>query len=473
MSKMKITLEKKQRPIKIIQFGGGVFLRGFVDWLVQLANNAGVMNAGVAIVRSKTTGIDPLSEQCFNYTHLARDGEHNEALLIDSIVSSVSASEDFESFLSLAENPDTEVIVSNTTEAGIVYKKCGMRSAECGMVGADRQPNKPASWSIFNQGETKAEVASDACPCGVVGADRQPNENIDTFPARLCALLWRRFSKGLSPMLIIPCELIEDNGDKLKEIVIQHANDWELGDKFLSFIDRCQFRNTLVDRIVSGKPSENIDIGYEDACINTSEYFHLFVIEGQSDSRFPLDKISDGVVFAPSVKPYRELKVRILNGAHTSLIPYALTLGVQSVGECLENDILRAHLELCLDEILSAITTNHEKARGYADSVIKRFSNPYIYHRCDAIVLNSVSKYRVRVLPSVLDYEKIHKKAPSQLLFALSKLIELYKNGGARDDAGVVEYIKSHPVCEILSNTELWGCDLSRFESEVSKNVNS
>ena len=425
----KITLEKKKRPVKIIQFGGGVFLRGFGDFFVHRANDAGVMDASIAIVRSRTTGVDPLSEQKFNYTHIARDAENNDTLLIDSIVASVSASEDFEAFLALADNPDTEVIVSNTTEAGIVYTKCGMRSAEYGMR----------------------------------------SDGVSTFPSRLCALLYRRFSRGLSPMLIVPCELIENNGDTLKKIVYQHARDWELEGEFFEFLDKCSFRNTLVDRIVSGKPTEKIDLGYEDSCVNTSEYFHLFVIEGERDERFPLDKISENIKFVKSVAPYRKIKVRILNGAHTSMIPYALLLGVQSVGECLQNDILRTHLISCLEEIIDSLDGDRAESVSYASDVIKRFSNPYIYHRCDAIVLNSVSKFKVRVLPSILEYKQKMGTYPKNLVFSLAMLIKLYKSDLARDDISVVEFIKNNDINAILASDALWGQDISFLSDEVKK----
>ncbi len=423
---MKITSEKKDRPIKIIQFGGGVFLRGFIDWLVQRANDLGVMDAGIVIVRSKTRGEDPLSHQNYNYTHLARDGEHNDITLIDSIMGSVSASEEYSKFLSLAENSDTEVIVSNTTEAGIVYEACPSPESKCP----------------------------------------------DSFPAKLCALLYRRYRCALSPMLIVPCELIEQNATKLKQIVIQHAQDWGLGDGFLDFIEKCSFRNTLVDRIVSGKPSDKLDLGYEDKCVNASEYFHLFVIEGERDERLPLDEVSSGVKYVESVDPYRTIKVRILNGAHTSMIPYALILGVQSVGECLKNDTLRAHLTRCLDEIITSLETDKDEAREYADDVLKRFANPYIYHRCDAIVLNSISKFKVRVLPSIIAYKEKTGSYPKALIFSLAMLIKLYKSGLARDDEAIIKKIKRASLDEILSDIELWGQDLSPLKSEVEKHDN-
>ena len=188
---MKITDKKTKRPVKIIQFGAGVFLRGFFDWMLQGANDAGIYNGNAMVVRSRTSGADPLEAQGFNYTHLARDASHNEAMLVDSIEGSLNACEDYEGFLALGENPDTDLIVSNTTEAGITYNAC--------------------------------DFPSEACP--------------ESFPAKLCALLYHRYKKGLSPMLIVPCELIESNADILKEIVLRHASDWKLEKGFFDYIE--------------------------------------------------------------------------------------------------------------------------------------------------------------------------------------------------------------------------------------------
>ena len=419
--KMRITDKKTKRPIKIIQFGAGVFLRGFFDWMLQGANDAGIYNGNAVIVRSRTSGADPLEAQNFNYTHLARDGAHNEATIVDSIEGSLNASEDYKGFLALAENPDTDLIVSNTTEAGITYSAC--------------------------------EFPESKCP--------------ESFPAKLCALLYHRYQKGLSPMLIVPCELIENNADALKEIVLRHASDWKLEKEFFDYIEECSFRNTLVDRIVSGKPSEKIDLGYEDELVNTSEYFYLFVIEGERDERLPFDKLFDGVKYVPSVKPYRTIKVRILNGAHTSMIPFALNRSVPSVGECLKNDEVSAHLAECLAEIVDSLDIDRSETEAYAKSVLERFANPYIYHKCASISLNSVSKFKVRVLPSILDYERKFGKAPSALIRAFAELIKFYKEGTPSDSPDAMEKLKNGTVEQILSDTELWGEDLSRFSSLV------
>ena len=424
----KITLNKPKRPIRVIQFGGGVFLRGFFDWMLQKANDMGIYNGNAIIVRSKTTGRDPLETQNYNYTHIARDAEHEDTTLVDYIAGSISASEQYDEFLSLAEREEANVVVSNTTEAGIVYERCDFDSGKC------------------------------------------PS----TFPAKLCALLYRRFICGLDGMLIIPCELIENNADRLKDIVLKHASDWCLGTDFDRFInEKCSFRNTLVDRIVSGKPSEELSLPYIDESANTSEYFHLLVIEGEADSRLPLDRLGLNVRYVPSVLPYRTIKVRILNGAHTSMIPYALLEGVETVSECLKNEVLSEHLKKCLEEIVLSMDIDESETRAYAKSVVDRFANPYIQHRCASISLNSVSKFKVRVLPSILEYERKYGKAPNQLMISFGKLIAFYKNGNPNDDAYAVEKLKNSTVNEILSDISLWGQDLSRFAKEVEIYANS
>lgn len=417
---------KQERPVRVLQFGGGVFLRGFVDWMVQKANDAGAYDGNVVIVRSRTRGEDPLAAQNYNYTHVARDGEHTDVTLVDCIAGSVDAAGDYEGFLALAELPTVEVIVSNTTEAGIVYEKCP----------------RP----------------TDACPA--------------SYPAKLTALLYRRFSSGGAGLLILPCELIERGGEILREIVLRHAKDWALGEDFETWVrTACSFRNTLVDRIVSGAPTAGDDfcLDYADDLVNTSEYFHLFVIEGEEDARLPLTKIGLNVKWVTSAEDYRTVKVRILNGAHTAMIPYAMLLGLETVGDCLADERTKAHLSGCLEEILTSMDGDAAENRAYADEVLTRFANPYIHHLCRAISLNSVSKFRVRDLPSILAYHKRTGQMPPHLLFAFGMLIRFYKLGTPQDDAGVIEALRTRTVGELLSDVSLWGADLTEYAEEVVK----
>lgn len=426
--------KKPNRQISVIQFGGGVFLRGFFDVMMQEENQITGNAAGdVMIVRSKTSGTDPLADQNFMYTHVARDGEHKVVTKVDCIAGSLNPADDFEAFLRLAGNPDTKTIVSNTTEAGIVY--------------------------VFTPKPESAE----------------------SYPARLAALIKRRFDAGLPGFLVLPCELIENNGTKLREIVLQHGRDWEFGEDFAAFVKYgCDFRNTLVDRIVSGKPSPDDELGlpWEDAHVNTSEYFRLWAIEGTPDPEHPLPfgDEHDFVKYVPALSVFRTMKVRILNGAHTSMIPYALLSGLETVGDCLADVKMRSFLDECIfGEILPSLEgeCDMSEARGYAEDVIWRFANPFIHHKCASIALNSVSKWKVRVLPSILAYKEKRGAYPAGLVFSLAKLIEMYKKQPPADDAKLIESMKSRSVAEILADRSLWGMDLSELLPEVERGIGS
>lgn len=417
---------KKTRPIRILQFGGGVFLRGFFDWMLQKANDAGVYDGAAVIVRSRTHGADPLAAQNFNYTHVARDGANTDVTVVDSIAGSVDAAGDYAAFLRLAEIPTLETVVSNTTEAGIVYENCP----------------RP----------------TDACP--------------ESFPAKLTALLYHRFSVGGTGLLILPCELIERNGDILRDTVLRHAADWALGEDFAAWVNTaCSFRNTLVDRIVSGAPTvgENPGLAWEDDLVNTSEYFHLFIIEGQEDARLPFSRIGLNIKWVESVEAWRTVKVRILNGAHTSMIPYAMLLGIETVGDCLRDARTRAHLDACLVQILRSMDGDEAENRAYAAQVLTRFENPYIRHLCAAISLNSVSKFRVRVLPSILAYREKTGESPEHLLFALCMLIRFYREGNPNDSASVIETFRTRTVPELLADADIWGVSLTEYAEEVAR----
>lgn len=414
---------KPKRPIKAAQFGGGVFLRGFFDWMVTKANSHGY-NGDVEVIRLKTRGEDPLARRNYLYTHVARDAENTDISLIDCIAGSFNPSQSLASLISLAREPQLELVVSNTTEAGIAYEEC--------------------------------EFSADAAPSG--------------YPATLTRLLYERYTAGLGGLLILPCELIEDNGTVLKSYVLRYAESWGLGDGFARWLESgCSFRNTLVDRIVSGAPEDKIELGYADDAVNTSEFFHLWVIEGEPDPRLPFELPELNIRWVRSVSDHRMLKVRILNGAHTSLIPYALELGVETVGECMKNETLRRHLERCLyEEIIPSLGDEwREEALRWADDVIRRFENPYIHHRCEAIALNCVSKFRVRVLPSILAYRERYGKTPKYLLFSFAMLLKMYKHGEPRDEEWVIATLRKKTLGEILADEALWGCDLTWLEGEL------
>ena len=333
--------------------------------------------------------------------------------------------------MELAENPDFRFIVSNTTEAGIAF------SAE------DKITDRPA----------------------------------DTFPGKLTQLLFKRYETGLDGFVLLPCELIDKNGAQLKACVLKYAELWGLGEGFADWIENKNiFCNTLVDRINTGYPKgESLDLDFDDKMVNTSEYFHLWVIDGYEGlfNELPFDKCGLNVIVTKELERYRTRKVRILNGSHTSMIPYALLCGVETVGECLKNDVISAHLKACQAEIVDSLDMNREEALEYADSVMTRFANPYIQHKCQSIALNSVSKFKVRVLPSILEYEKKFGKTPSTLMFSFAKLIDFYKKGTPDDAEEVIRKLKTGTVAEILADSTLWGQDLSKYADEVSKYADS
>lgn len=424
--------QKPQRPVKVLQFGEGGFLRGFVDWMLQKLNEKNLWNGSVTVVQPIENGLcDLLDEQNGLYTHIIRGAEGVETSLIDVIDGTVQPYKDFAAYLKLAENPELRFIVSNTTEAGITFD------------------------------------ANDKI------TDTPPK----SFPAKLTIFLKKRFEMGLGGFIFLPCELIDRNGDNLKKTILQYAELWNLGDGFVNWIEKENvFCNTLVDRINTGFPKdEKIELDYEDKLINTSEFFHLWVIETDYDleAELPFSKAGLNVIVTKdALERYRTRKVRILNGAHTSMVCYALLEGIETVKDCMDDENMHGFLKSCLfDSIIPTLDLPKEELLDYAESVLTRFANPYIKHYLSSIVLNSVSKFKVRVLPSVLEYKKRFGKYPENLIFGFSKLIEFYKEGTPNDGADVMEFMKKASLKEILANTEYWGADLSDMEEEI-KNAN-
>lgn len=427
-----MSFETVKRPERVIQFGEGGFLRGFVDWMIQKLNDAGEFNGNIVVVQPIEQGMcDMLTAQNCGYTHFIRGVEGVEKTVVNSISRCVKPYEDYDAFLALAHNPDFRFIVSNTTEAGIAY------------VEGDKLTDRPAK----------------------------------SYPAKLTALLFERFKAGLGGFIILPCELIDQNGVKLREIVLRYANEWELGADFINWVEtENHFCFTLVDRINTGYPKgEDMNLGYEDNLVNTSEYFHLWVIQGDAKlaEEIPFHKIGLNVIWTDNLEMYRTRKVRILNGAHTSTVAYAMLSGFDTVKSCIEDEKMYAYIKKCVfEEIIPTLDLPKEELVEYANSVLERFANPYINHYWSSIVLNSVSKFKVRVLPSITEYIKRYNKMPETLLFAFANLIKLYKTDMANDDKDVMEFMKNASTKEILANTSLWDEDLSYLYDEVAKYEN-
>ncbi len=425
---------KPIRPEKVIQFGEGGFLRGFADWMIQKLNEKTDFCGSVVVVQPIKDGLcDILAQQNCVYTHLIRGIEGVEKTVVDVISRCVKPYDNYDEYLKLAENPDFRFIISNTTEAGICFEE--------------------------------NDKLDDAPP--------------KSFPAKLTQLLYRRFKLNLNGFILLPCELIDRNGDNLKKTVLQYADIWNLGNEFKNWVETENvFCNTLVDRINTGFPKdENIDLGYEDKMLNTSEFFHLWVIETEYDieKEIPFSKADLNVIVTKDkLEMYRTRKVRILNGAHTSMVPYALLSGLDTVKSCMDNETMRKHLEKCVfEEIIPTLDLPKDELEAYANSVIERFSNPYIKHYLSAIALNSVSKFKVRVLPSILEYIKRFNKMPETLLFSFAKLIDFYRTDMTNDAPEIVEFMKKATVEEILANEKFWSQDLSFLADEVKKYADS
>lgn len=417
---------------KIIQFGEGGFLRGFADWMLQTVNENTDFDGQVVVVQPIEKGMcDTLTAQNCEYTHICRGVEGVDIKKINVISRCIKSYEDCEGYMALAENPDFRFVISNTTESGI----------------------------CFNDN------------------DKMTGFPYITFPAKLTVLLKKRYDLKLGGFIFLPCELIDKNGESLKKCVLKYAGLWGLGEDFKSWIESENiFCNTLVDRINTGYPEgEEIAKRYNDKMLNTSEYFHLWVIEGYPGlfKEIPFDKCGLNVLLTDNIEKYRTRKVRILNGAHTALVPYALLEGFDTVKSCMDNEKMYSHIKKCIfDEIIPTLDLPEEELQRYAESVLERFANPYIKHYLCSIALNSVSKFRVRVLPSILEYIKRYNKMPSTLIFSFAKLIDFYRTDMTNDDKAVCEFMKTASVEDILKKDEFWGEDLSFLKDEVLKYVN-
>ena len=404
---------------KVIQFGTGAFLRGFVDWMLDEVNKKTDFKTSVTVVQSTERGLADAINASSEYNLISRGIENGSEVVkkyrINSLSHCVNTAVNYAKFLALATDEDYAYIVSNTTEAGIKYDP-----------------------------SDKAEGCA------------------KSFSAKLTQLLYARFKAGLDGFTVLPCELIENNARELKSIVLRYADEWKLGADFIAWIsEKNRFLNTLVDRIVTGYDES---IGDTNPLANTCELYHIWVIEGE-DVGIPFAAAGLNVIYTDNLEKYRTRKVRILNGAHTSLIPYALLEGEQTVLEAIRNKKLKAHLEGCLSEVLPTLYGLYtaDELRAYMNEVIERFENPYIKHKCQAIALNSISKFKVRCLPSIKAYYDIFGKAPENLSVACKKLIEFYKEGTPCDDEALVEYIRTHTEEQIFSEGVVFGEDIRKY----------
>ncbi|KHN50369.1 tagaturonate reductase [Pectobacterium fontis] len=405
----------RQHPDRVIQFGEGNFLRAFVDWQLDLLNEHTDLDAGVVVVRPIDSDFPPaLDTQDGLYTTIIRGlNEQGEAVreprLIRSVNREINVYRQFDEYLALAHDPNIRFVFSNTTEAGISYH-------------AD-------------------DRLSDAPPM--------------SFPAKLTRLLYERFchfdgaaDKG---WVLLPCELIDYNGVALKELVLRYAAQWELTPTFTAWLnDHNTFCSTLVDRIVTGYPRAEVEaleqeMGYKDTFWDTAEHFYLFVIQGPQwlAEALRLNKLDLNIRIVDDIKPYKERKVAILNGAHTALVPVAFLAGLDTVGESMDDALIGKFVEKTIaEEIVPVLDLPHDELTSFAQAVLSRFRNPFIQHQLLSISLNGMTKFRTRILPQLLTYRERRGELPARLTFALAALIAFYR--GERRSEG--EALQTYPL---------------------------
>ncbi len=460
------------RPVKVLQFGEGNFLRAFVDYIFDVTNEKTDFNGGIVIVKPIEFGsLERFHNQECQYTLQLRGFENGQpkkvTRQITSVVDAVAAKEDYEKFMEYGCCETLRFVVSNTTEAGIVFDE---------------------------------NDKYDLCP---------PN----TYPGKLTKLLHKRFEKynGAADkgLIIIPCELIADNGIELKKCIMQFIELWGLGEEFKNWVDTaCSFCPTLVDRIVPGYPRDEAEelckeFGYKDELIVTAETFGLWVVESDSNleldqlrKELPFEEAGLNVVFTKDHHPYKERKVRILNGSHTSFVLAAYLAGKDIVKESMDDAVIRKYMEETLfDEVIPTLSLSEEDCKEFANAVVERFQNPFIRHQLLDISLNSVSKWEARCMPSFLGYVKKFNKLPKYLTFSMAALMSFYStqeegevNGGRclvgdrngekyniRDDQFVLDFFKENSAKSpeefakaYLSNTKFFGGeDLSKVDGLV------
>ncbi|MFD2700045.1 tagaturonate reductase [Paenibacillus shunpengii] len=454
----------QEMPVKVLQIGEGNFLRGFFDWMIYESAIQGLFTGSVAVTQPRRSGRHKLlniREQDGLYTLLTRGIENGAVVEREAIIPVLSHMidpyEEWNEFLAVAEGPELDIVVSNTTEAGLVYEK-----------------------SEYHEGTP-----------------------VNSFPGKLTVFLHHRFQhfqgdtgKGL---IHLPCELVEGNGDLLKSYVLMHSEDFGYSEEFREWVKSSnQFLNNLVDRIVTGAPSKSeirdIEerLGYKDSLINSAEPYHLWAIQGDSSlaDKLPLAQAGLNVHFTDDLKPYQLRKVRILNGAHTLMTPLGILQGKRFVRETMEDSHLGDWVRTAVyEEVTQALDLPQEELHVYAGEVFERFMNPYIDHRLQDIMLGSLSKFKVRLMPTMLDYYRKNGELPKRIVTGFAALLRLYRtvkteegfmtvtySGESvllKDNEAHLERLERHwaelgqgksldrVITQILAEETIWGQDLS------------
>ena len=466
MKKVNELKHRKSRPIKVIQIGEGNFLRAFADYGIDIANEELGFNGNVAIIVPVSSKPARFADQDNIYTVCLRGQKDGKPFKEDHIVTCVEkvlgAYEDYEEFMALAELDTLEFVVSNTTEAGIVYE-AGDKLSDC-----------------------------------------PPN----SYPAKLTKFLYERYNyfdgAADKALTILPVELIDHNGENLKKCVMQYVDLWKLEDGFRDWLDKdCIFASTLVDRIVTGYPRAEAakmceELGYDDALLDQAEPFSLWVIgDARVADKFHVSTAKWHVEFTDKIEIFKERKVRILNGAHTSMALGAYLAGFDDVGQCMADPSIRAQLNQSVyGEIVPTLHMPKEKVKEFAAAVFERFENPFVKHALLSISLNSISKWRARVLPSFkVSVANNGGRLPKWLTYSFAALLSFYHTTeqgehcliGSRgtntyeihDDAGKLADVArwaalpdEQYVHNIMTQAEWWGEDLTQiagFEQAVAR----
>ena len=460
----------KDAPEKVMQFGEGNFLRAFVDDFIDIANEKAGYNGKVVLVQPIGQGLtDLINSQEGLYTLYLRGSEKGRKVDDKRVISAVSRClnpyRDWDDVLALAKSPDLELVVSNTTEAGIVHEN-----------------------------ESKFDQVPPI-----------------SFPAKLTRVLYERYTAGLPGLTILSCELIDNNGKELLKCVNQYIDDWGLEDGFRAWINKKNlFCSTLVDRIVPGRIRDAEEVkalaaanGYDDPLTDVGEVFGFWAIEGPAEleDRLPFKKAGVPVAVVPDVTPYKKRKVRILNGAHTGFVLGAYLAGFDIVRDCMHDDTVLGFMNKMLyEEVIPTLPLDKDDLMNFASAVQDRFNNPFVNHELMSISLNSTSKWRARNMPSLLDYIEINGKLPACLTMSLAAYIAFYSNDvqaltdsglvcrrakgneyTVSDDRWALEFYWAHKddsaealVHAVMSNTDMWGQDLTAipgFEAAVAQDL--
>lgn len=447
----------KDAPEKVLQFGEGNFLRAFVDYFFDVMNEKTGFNGKVVITQPIGGGMaSVINEQEGLYTLFLRGSENGQKVNKKRVISTISRClnpyENYEALLECASNKSLRFIVSNTTEAGITYDPSCQK---------DDAP--PAS-----------------------------------FPAKLTAFLYRRYQNKLPGFIILSCELIDHNGDELRKCVHQYIDQWQLGSDFRLWVDSENiFCSTLVDRIVPGYPRNEVDaiceeLGYKDNLIDTGEVFGFWVIEGPDSIKreLPFEKAGLPIIVVDDVTPYKQRKVRILNGAHTSFIMAAYLAGKDIVRDCMKDEVIHGFMNKTIyDEVIPTLDLPKDNLMQFASDVTERFANPFVDHQLLSISLNSTSKWKARCMPSLLEFAKRNNGALAKCLtFSFAAYIDFYHRGVEQgehcliakrgdntyeihDDQWVLDFFYDHKDDDdaaitkaVVNNEKMWDNSLSSLE---------